>query len=69
MFEIFYYGLPLGIIALALIYGLPAWIVNRPRGTVRIITNCGGEPHKAWLFDEQHIDRPAYLRRKQNKED
>lgn len=64
MFEFFYYGLPLGGLALALIYGLPAWLVHRNNGVkVRIITNCGGEPHNHWLYDENHIDRPAYLRR------
>ena len=59
MFEIFYYGFPLGILALALIYGLPAWLIYRKRSPVRVIVNC----RDPWLYDENHIDRPAYLRR------
>ena len=63
MFEIFYYGFPLGILALALIYGLPAWLVYRKRSPVRVIVNC----RDPWLYDENHIDRPAYLRRKKEE--
>lgn len=31
--------------------------------TVRLITNCGGKPQGHWLYDEHHIDRPAFERR------
>lgn len=64
MFEIFYYGFPLGILALALIYGLPAWLVYRKRPPVRVIVNC----RDPWLYDENHIDRPTYERREKEKE-
>lgn len=64
MFEIFYYGFPLGILALALIYGLPAWLVYRKRPPVRVIVNC----REPWLYDENHIDRPTYERREKEKE-
>lgn len=64
MFEIFYYGFPLGVLALALIYGLPAWLVYRKRSPVRVIVNC----REPWLYDENHIDRPAYLRREKEEE-
>jgi len=37
-----------------------------PKVTVRLITNCGGRNIGHWLYDEHHIDQPAYLRRQQN---
>jgi len=63
MFEIFYYGFPLGILALALIYGLPAWLIYRKSEPVRVIVNC----RPPMLYDEQHIDRPAYERREKEE--
>ena len=59
MFDILSYGMIAGAAILALIYGLPAWLVYRKRSPVRVIVNC----RDPWLYDENHIDRPAYLRR------
>jgi hypothetical protein len=52
-----------GAAILALIYGLPAWLVYRKRSTVRVIVNC----RDPWLYDEQHIDRPTYERREKEE--
>ena len=59
MIDILSYGMIAGAAILALIYGLPAWLVYRKRSPVRVIVNC----RDPWLYDENHIDRPAYLRR------
>jgi len=64
MFDILSYGMIAGAAILALIYGLPAWLVYRKRSPVRVIVNC----REPWLYDENHIDRPAYERRKKEKE-
>ena len=41
---------------------------SRPeKVTMRLITNCGGKPQGHWLYDEHHIDRPAYERREKGE--
>ena len=64
MIDILSYGMIAGAAILALIYGLPAWLIYRKRSPVRVIVNC----RDPWLYDENHIDRPAYLRRKKDEE-
>ena len=64
MIDILSYGMIAGAAFLALIYGLPAWLVYRKRSPVRVIVNC----RDPWLYDENHIDRPAYLRRDTEEE-
>lgn len=63
MIDILSYGMIAGAAILALIYGLPAWLVYRKRSTVRVIVNC----RDPWLYDEQHIDRPTYERREKEE--
>jgi len=53
-----------GAAFLALFYGLPAWLVYRKRPPVRVIVNV----KPPMLYSENHIDRPAYLRRKKDEE-
>ena len=64
MIDILSFGMIAGAAILALIYGLPAWLVYRKRSPVRVIVNC----RDPWLYDENHIDRPAYLRRDTEEE-
>lgn len=64
MIDILSYGMIASAAILALIYGLPAWLVYRKRSPVRVIVNC----RDPWLYDENHIDRPAYLRRDTEEE-
>jgi len=65
MFIVF--GMIFGLFLLIAIYGGPhlyGHITSRPQKvTVRLITNCGGKPQGHWLYDEHHIDRPAFERR------
>ena len=63
MIDILSYGMIAGAAILALIYGLPAWLIYR-KPPVRVIVNV----RPPMLYDEQHIDRPAYLRRKKDEE-
>ena len=64
MIDILSYGMIAGAAILALIYGLPAWLVYRKSEPVRVIVNC----RDPWLYDENHIDQPAYLRRDTEEE-
>jgi len=61
--DILSYGMIAGAAILALFYGLPAWLVYRKSEPVRVIVNC----RPPMLYDEQHIDRPAYLRREKEE--
>ena len=63
MIDILSYGMIAGAAILALFYGLPAWLVYRKSEPVRVIVNC----RPPMLYDEQHIDRPAYLRREKEE--
>lgn len=40
-------------------------VSRRKKSNVRLITNCGGKHIGHWLYDEHHIDQPAYLRRQE----
>jgi len=60
MIDILSYGMIAGAAILALFYGLPAWLVYRKGEPVRVIVNC----RPPMLYDEQHIDRPTYERKK-----
>lgn len=64
------FGMIFGLFLLFVIYGgahLYGHITSRPQKVkVRLITNCGGKPQGHWLYDEYHIDQPAYLRRQEN---
>jgi len=64
MIDILSYGMIAGAAILALFYGLPAWLVYRKRPPVRVIVNV----RPPMLYSENHIDRPAYLRRKKDEE-
>jgi len=39
-------------------------VLQRKRPPVRVIVNC----RDPWLYDKNHIDRPAYLRRDTEEE-
>lgn len=68
MFIVF--GMIFGLFLLIAIYGGPhlyEHITSRPQKvTVRLITNCGGRHIGHWLYDEYHIEQPAYIRRQEN---
>jgi len=68
MFIVF--GIIFSFFLLIAVYGgahLYGHITSRPpKVTVLLITNCGGKPQGHWLYDEYHIDQPAYLRRQKN---
>ena len=64
MIDVLSYGMIPGAAILALVYGLPAWLVYRKRPPVRVIVNA----RPPWLYDENHIDQPAYLRRDTEEE-
>jgi hypothetical protein len=64
MIDILSYGMIVSAAILALVYGLPAWLVYRKRPPVRVIVNV----KPPMLYSEDHIDQPAYLRRKKDEE-
>ena len=70
MFTFMIFCMMAGWILLIAIYGgahLYGHITSRPQKvTVRLITNCGGRNIGHWLYDEHHIDQPAYIRRQEN---
>jgi hypothetical protein len=55
---------------LGVVFALAALIIigdvlqRKRRDKVRVIVNA----RPPWLYDENHIDRPAYLRRKKDEE-
>ena len=65
MFIVF--GMIFGLFLLFVIYGgahLYAGTGSKSQKvTVRLITNCGGRHIGHWLYDEHHIDQPAFERR------
>ncbi len=64
MIDILSYGMIASAAILALVYGLPAWLVYRKRPPVRVIVNF----RPPMLYSEDHIDQPAYLRRDTEEE-
>jgi len=64
------YGMAAGFFLLIAVYGgahLYAGTGSKSQKvTVRLITNCGGRNIGHWLYDEHHIDQPAYIRRQEN---
>ncbi len=54
---------------ISVVFALAAWVIiedvleRRRRDKVRVIVNC----RPPMLYDEHHIDRPAYLRREKEE--
>lgn len=54
---------------MSVVFALAAWVIiedvleRKRRDKVRVIVNA----RPPWLYDEQHIDRPAYLRREKEE--
>ena len=51
---------------IGVVFALAAWVIiedvleRKRRNKVRVIVNC----REPWLYDENHIDRPTYERKK-----
>ena len=60
----FLYGFISVVFALAALIIIGDVLQRKRRDKVRVIVNC----RPPMLYDEQHIDRPAYLRREKEEE-
>ena len=59
----FLYGFMSVVFALAALIIIGDVLQRKRRDKVRVIVNC----RPPMLYDEQHIDRPAYLRREKEE--
>jgi len=64
MTSTFLYGFIGVVFALAALIIVSDVLQRKRRDRVRVIVNA----RPPWLYDEQHIERPAYLRRKKEEE-